>query len=162
MSGNNILRSARYGIIGGLVGTILDDTICLIIFAVLGQSFPAFFALIGGTFLTLFGLEAAFPAWQGLTLHYSIGILTGLALGLITWKYARLRFSSYRKGILISILIIQIEGNALFYLMSVIMKIPMSEMIMIYGLGFVLHLIWGVCFGIILTFGQRRTASIVH
>jgi hypothetical protein len=160
MSKQNIKTGFKYGIVGGLVATIIDDIISLIIFIAMGQSFPAFFALIGSTFLTFIGSEAVFPAWQGLTLHYSIGILTGLVLGLLTQRFRKLQFSSYRKGILLSIIIIQVEGNVLFYLMSVIMNIPQSEMVMIYALGFVLHLIWGTCFGLMLTYGQRRGVSV--
>jgi hypothetical protein len=155
MNEQNIMRGIKYGIIAGLVSTIVTDIVSVIIFVFMGESLPAFFALIGQSFLTLLGIDAVYPIWQGLTLHYSIGILTGLVLGLLTQKFHRLQFSSYRKGILASIIITQIEGNALFYLMSIIMDIPQSQMVMMYGLGFVLHLIWGTCLGSIISFSQH-------
>jgi hypothetical protein len=114
--------------------------------------------LIGRCLLTLIGADAADPVLQGLTLHYSIGILTGLVIGLLTQRFHKLQFSSYRKGILLSIIITQIEGNALFYLMSVIMKIPLSGMVTMYELCFILHLIWGACLGLIISYGQQHKA----
>ena len=155
MERQKILRGIKYGLIAGLISTIVTDVVSLIIFLVIGESLLSFFALIGQSFLTLLGVEAAYPVWQGLTLHYSIGILTGVVLGILTQKFKRLQFSSYRKGILVSIIITQIEGNALFYLMSIIMDIPQSQMVMMYALGFVLHLIWGTCLGTIIAHSQH-------
>jgi hypothetical protein len=159
MKEQNMVRGGIYGIIAGLVSTIVLDIASLIIFAVMGQSLASFFALIGRSFLTFIGVEAADPVWQGVTLHYSIGILTGLVLGLATQRFQKLRFISYGKGILLGIIIAQIEGNALFYLMSVILTIPPSEMLPIYGLGFVLHLIWGTCLGWIICYGQHMNCE---
>ncbi len=155
MNNPNIIRGIKYGVLAGLVSTMVTDIASLIIFAVVGGSLPSFFALIGQSFLTLIGVEAAYPVWQGLTLHYSIGILSGLVLGLLTQHFRSLSFSSFKKGIPVSIIVTQIEGNVLFYLMSVILAIPQSQMIMMYGLGFVLHLIWGTCLGTIIAFGQK-------
>jgi hypothetical protein len=160
MSKSNIARGLKYGIIAGLVSTMVSDIVSLIIFRVMGESFSSFFALIGQSFLTLFHSDIANPVWQGLTLHYSIGILTGLVLGLATQYFRILKFSSYKRSILISIIITQVEGNALFYLMSVIMHIPQSDMVMMYGLGFILHLIWGTCLGTIIRYGQKRSNTI--
>jgi hypothetical protein len=162
MNKQNITSSLKYGFIAGLISTIVSDLFSLMIFLVMGKSFAEFFALIGQSFLILIGVNAANPVWQGLTLHYSIGVLTGLWLGLLTQKIYVLRFSSYRKGILVSILITQIEGNALFYLMSLIMGIPQSQMVMIYALGFVLHLIWGSCLGAIISYSQLHRIPKSH
>jgi hypothetical protein len=107
----------------------------------------------------LIKIDVAFPLWQGLVLHYSIGILTGLVLGLATQIIGKLHFSSYRKSILFSIIITEIEGTTLFYLMSLILNIPQSEMMLMYGLGFFLHVIWGICLGVILYFGQRKNVA---
>lgn len=156
MEKTNIIRGIRYGVIAGLVSTIVTDIASLVIFLVMGQSLPAFFALLGQSFLTLFNIDAAFPLWQGLVLHYSIGILTGLVLGTLTSLVPVLNFKTYRKSILLSIIVTQIEGTTLFYLMSLILNIPQSEMLVMYGLGFILHLIWGTCLGVIISFGQHR------
>jgi hypothetical protein len=156
MNEENVVRGSIYGIIAGTISTIVIDIVALIILTVMGVSLASFFALIGRCFLTLIGTTAAEPVWQGLTLHYSIAILTGLVIGLLTQRFKKLQFSSYRKGILLSIIIAQVEGNALFYLMSVIMKIPQSEMLTMYELCFILHLIWGVCLGLIISYCQQH------
>jgi hypothetical protein len=159
MNEEKMVRGSIYGIIAGIVSTIVIDIIALIILAVMGISLSSFFALIGRCLLTLIGLDAAGdPVWQGLTLHYSIGILTGLVIGLLTQRFHKLQFISYRKGILLSIIIAEVEGNSLFYLMSVIMKIPQSEMVFMYGMCFFLHLIWGVCLGLIISYCQQHKA----
>jgi hypothetical protein len=137
MNEGNIFRGSVYGIIAGTISTIVIDIVAFIILAAMGVSLSSFFALIGRCFLTLIGADAAAnPVWQGITLHYSIGILTGLVIGLLTQRFHKLRFSSYRKGILLSVIIAEVEGNSLFYLMSVIMKIPQSEMVFMYGMCF--------------------------
>jgi len=157
MNEENTVRGSIYGIIAGTISTIVIDIVALIILAVMGVSLASFFALIGRCLLTLIGLDAAAdPVWQGLTLHYSIAILTGLVVGLLTQRFNKLRFSSYRKGILLSIIIAQVEGNSLFYLMSVIMKIPQSEMMFMYGICIFFHLIWGVCLGFVISYCQQH------
>ena len=160
MNEENVVRGSIYGIIAGTVSTIVIDIVALIVLTVMGVSLSSFFALIGQCFLTLIGVKAADPVWQGVTLHYSIAILTGLVIGLLTQRFHKLRFSSYRKGILLSIIIAQVEGNSLFYLMSVIMKIPQSEMVFMYGMCFFLHLIWGVCLGSIISYCQQHKAMV--
>jgi hypothetical protein len=160
MNGENVIRGSIYGIIAGTISTILIDSVAKVILATMGISLWSFFALIGRCFLTLIGANASDPVWQGITLHFSIAILTGLIIGLITKRFDKLQLSSYRKGILLSITIAEVEGNSLFYLMSIIMNIRQSEMGFMYGLCFILHLIWGVCLGSILCVGQRCKASV--
>jgi len=160
MNKENLVTGSIYGIIAATVSTIVIDIVALIVLTVMGVSLASFFALIGQCFLTLIGAEAAAdPVWQGVTLHYVIAILTGLVIGLLTQRFHKLRFSSYRKGILLSCITAQVEGNSLFYLMSVIMKIPQSEMVFMYGMCFFLHLIWGVCLGLIISYCQQHKAS---
>ena len=159
MEKSRITRGTRYGIFGGLVATIVTDLVSLIMFLILGESLPDFYTLFGKSFLTLFHLQADYPLWQGLTLHYSIGILTGLMVGILTQRISLLKFNTYRKSILIAVIITQVEGLTLFYLMSVVLNMPQSEMIPIYGMGIFLHTIWGACLGSILAFGQQRSGS---
>ncbi len=158
MNEENVVRGSVYGIIAGTVSTIVIDIVALIMLTVMGLSLASFFALIGQCFLTLFGAAAADPVWQGVTLHYSIAILTGLVIGLLTRKFHKLQFSSYRKGILLSIIIAEVEGTSLFYLMSVIMKIPQSETMFMYGICIFFHLIWGVCLGFVISYCQQHKA----
>jgi len=158
MNKENLVRGGIYGIIAGTISTIVIDIVALIILSVMGLSLASFFALIGRCLLTLIGAAGADPVWQGLTLHYSIAILTGLVIGLLTQRFHKLQFSSYRKGILLSIIIAEVEGSSLFYLMSVIMKIPQSEMMFMYGICIFFHLIWGVCLGFVISYCQQHKA----
>ena len=160
MSKENMATGSIYGIIAGTISTIVIDIVALIILAVMGSSLASFFALIGQCFLTLIGADAVDPVWQGIMLHYSIAILTGLIIGLLTQRFHRLEFSSYRKGILLSVILAEVEGNSLFYLMSVIMKTPQSEMVFMYGMCFFLHLTWGVCLGLIISYYQQHKAMV--
>jgi hypothetical protein len=159
MEKSSIARGIRYGLVGGLLATIVTDVVSLIIFRILGESLPDFYTLFGKSFLTLFSLEAYYPLWQGLTLHYSIGILTGLVVGILTQRINLLTFNTYRRSILIAVIITQIEGLTLFYLMSVVLNMPQSEMMLIYGMGIFLHTIWGTCLGSIICFGRRYKDS---
>jgi hypothetical protein len=155
-----IARGISYGIIGGLAATIVTDLVSLIIFLILGESLPDFYTLFGKAFLTLLHLQAGYPLWQGLTLHYSIGILIGLVVGILTQMISLIKFSTYQRSILIAVMITQVEGLTLFYLMSLILNMPQSEMLLIYVMGIFLHTIWGTCLGSILYFGQRCKYSI--
>ena len=161
MNRENIIRGSIYGLVAGTISTIVIDIVAMIILATMGISLWSFFALIGQCFLTIIGANAPDPVWQGITLHYSIAILTGMIIGLLTQRFDKLQFSSYRKGILLSIIIAEVEGNSLFYLMSVIMNIPQSEIGFMYGLCIIFHLIWGTCLGSILCFSQRCRALTV-
>jgi hypothetical protein len=161
MEKSSITRGIRYGIFGGLVATIVTDLVSLIMFLILGESLPDFYTLFGKSFLTLFHLQADYPLWQGLTLHYSIGILTGLMVSILTQRISLLKFNTYRKSILIAVIITQVEGLTLFYLMSVVLNMPQSEMLLIYGTGIFLHTVWGASLGSILCLGQRRKDPIL-
>jgi hypothetical protein len=161
MNKENTVRGSIYGIIAGTISTIVIDIVALISLSAMGLSLASFFALIGRCLLTLIGATAAGdPVWQGIVLHYSIAILTGLVIGLLTQRFHKLQFSSYRKGILLSVILAQVEGNSLFYLMSIIIRIPQSELVFMYGMCFFLHLIWGVCLGSIISYCQQHKAMV--
>jgi hypothetical protein len=158
MNRENIVRGSIYGIVAGTISTIVIDIVAIIILSTMGISLWSFFALIGQCFLTLIGANAPDPVWQGITLHYSIAILTGLIIGVLTQRFDKLQFSSYRKGMLLSIIIAEVEGNSLFYLMSVIMNIPQSQIGFMYGLCVMFHTIWGSCLGLIISYYQQHKA----
>ena len=159
MNKEAIVRDSIYGIIAGAVSTIVIDIVALVTLSVMGFSLASFFALIGRCFLNLIGTTAADPVWYGVTLHYSIGILTGLLVGLISQRFHKLQFSSYRKGILLSIIVAEVEGNSLFYLMALMMNVSQSEIVFMYGLCCFFHLIWGACLGLIISYGQQHKAT---
>jgi hypothetical protein len=69
MEKSSITRGIKYGVVGGMVATIVTDLVSLIIFLILGESLPDFYTLFGKSFLTLFSLEAYYPLWQGLSLQ---------------------------------------------------------------------------------------------
>jgi hypothetical protein len=160
MNKEHIARGIVYGIIAGTISTIVIDIVALITLSAMGLSLASFFALIGRCLLTLIGVTAVDPVWQGIVLHYSIAILTGLTVGLLTQRFNKLQFSSYRKGILLSVILAQVEGNSLFYLMSIIIRIPQPELVFMYGMCFFLHLIWGVCLGSIISYCQQHKAMV--
>jgi hypothetical protein len=160
MEKHDFYRNLKYGLLAGLASTVILDIISLVIFLIIGESFPDFFALLGRSFMTLLNIEAAFPLWQGLVLHYSIGLLTGLVLALVTPQIGSLRFNTYRKGILICFIVTQVLGGILFYAMSLILSIPQPDMILTYILGFVLHSIWGTCIGLVISYSQHRRVSL--
>ena len=159
MADKRVAIGIKYGLIAGLMSTIVMDIVMVGIFAVIGTSVGLFLSLIGTTVLTLFGISIVDPLPLGVALHYLIGILTGLLFGIISTRINILSLNTYRKGLLLGILVAQIEGNVLFLLMSVILDMALSEMTMIFGLGFVLHLIWGTGLGVIISYGQQRGVS---
>ena len=158
MNVENIIRGSIYGLIAGAINTIVIDIVAMIVLATVGISLWSFFAFVGQCFLTLIGVYAPDPVWQGITLHFSIAILTGLIISLLTQRFDKLQFSSYRKGLLLSIIIAEVEGNSLFYLMTVIMNFPQSEMGFLYGLCIIFHFIWGSCLGLIISYYQQHKA----
>jgi len=160
----NITRSLIYGLIGGLVSTAVMDLLSLAVFTITGGSLPSFFALIGRTILTLLGIYVDFPLWQGLVMHYSIGILLGLFLSIACQMIQIVRFNTRWKSMLISVLTIEVIGIILFYLMSVILNIAQSEMMIIYISGIFLHGIGGIILGLILYYSQYKKAThpVIH
>jgi len=149
-------KSLLYGVIGGLVSTAVMDLLSLTVFIITGGSFPSFFAQIGRTILTLLGIQVDFPLWQGLVMHYSIGILLGIFLSLASQIVPLLQFNSLKKSMLICVIFIEAIGLVLFYLMSVILNILQSEMMLIYISGLFLHGIGGICLGLILFYSLRQ------
>ena len=156
MADKRATAGIKYGLIAGLVSTIVMDIVMVGIFAAMGTPVGSFLSLIGTTVLTLFGVSIVDPLPLGVALHYLIGILTGLIFGMVSTRIKILSLNTYIKGLLLGILIAQIEGNVLFLFMSLILDMALSEMTMIFGLGFVLHLIWGTGLGVIISYGQQR------
>ena len=150
-----IAKEIKIGLIAGLVSTIVMDVIMVGIFAIMGMSAGSFLSLIGTTVLTLIGATVADPLPLGVALHYLIGLLTGLFFSIVVSRVNTLRVETYKKGVLLGIVVAQVEGNVLFLIMAMILGMTLSEMSVIFGLGFILHLIWGAVLGAVASYGLR-------
>ncbi|MFC2040778.1 hypothetical protein ACFLTY_00440 [Chloroflexota bacterium] len=153
--GNTITKVIKFGLIAGLASTIVMDLAMVGIFAIMGTPVGSFLALIGTTMLTLLGTTMVDPLPLGVALHYLIGLLTGILFGAVTSRVNALRTNTYKRGVTLGILVAQVEGIVLFLLMALILGMSLSEMGMIFGLGFVLHLIWGTVLGGVVSYGLR-------
>jgi len=104
-------KGPAFGLIAGLVATIVIDLILMGYLLFRGQPADDGFAVIGDTtagFFALFGIHVAGGVLPGLVWHYLIGFALGLIFGAAVTRFDALRLNSMKKGVGLGILYAEI------------------------------------------------------
>ncbi len=150
--------SIFYGLIGGLLGTVVMDLVMFGLFLIMGESLKSWFSLIGETASIIFsyiGIEIGEFFILGTVLHYSIGLFLGLIFGVIMFKYKNLQIASTLKCIVLGVLATEIFGTALLVAMPIVLELTTSDTIRIFSLSIMLHSINGILLGLVVKYGLR-------
>lgn len=154
----SLVRGIVFGSIGGLVGTIAMNLVMIAVLPTVGLSVAVPFATIGDTaagFFRLIGIELAGGSPLGVAVYYLLGPLLGLIFGAAVTRVGAFRVSTFKKGILLAVLYAEVASQPILAMAPLILPMTTSATLQWFGLSAVLHLIWGIVLGVIVSYGLR-------
>jgi hypothetical protein len=138
----SFFRGVGFGIIGGLVGTVLMDIVMMLTFLIAGQ--PA------TTFFTMVGEKLGDGAIAGIAVHNLVGLTGGLVFALLVLIVVPLRIDSRRKGLVLGIA----AGALTIPLGCIPLAIWLTQPILdVIAFSILPHLVWGAVLGWIVGYG---------
>lgn len=150
------------GLIAGLVATIVIDLIMMGYLLLKGQPADDGFAVIGNTtagFFSLFGIDVAGGVLPGLVWHYLIGLALGVIFGAAVTRIDALRLSSLKKGVGLGILYAELISLPLLVMPPIILKWTASEAAKLLEFYLVMHALWGMLLGVVVSYGLRSATA---
>lgn len=165
MSNVALTRGMAWGSIGGLVGAIVMDLVlvgmssavrlpAVISFSTIGDTAAGFFALLG------IPLASSFPL--GTAVHYLSGLVLGAIFGAAVAQIDALRVDTLKKGIVLAVLYIEILSQPILATSPIILKMTASQTLQWYGVSAVMHLIWAVVLGVVVSYGLHLPPAARH
>ncbi|UCE25187.1 MAG: hypothetical protein JSU74_03840 [Candidatus Zixiibacteriota bacterium] len=157
-------RALGYGILGGLIATIVMDLVMVGLFVIMARPATVFFAFIGdatGAFFTLIGFNISVGATLGTVLHYVLGLLFGLIFGAIAPRWSFLRSEGAIVWMVVAVVYVQILSLGLLIPTTRLLEMTRVEVWELLSLSVFVHSIWGVVLGIVAKRGCR-TERINH
>jgi hypothetical protein len=151
-------RRLSLGLIAGLVATIVVDLIMMGFLMFKGKTAGAGFAVIGDTaagFFSLFGVEVAGGVLAGLVWHYLIGLAFGVIFVSAVTRFEALRLTSMKKGIGLGILYTEVMSIPMLVQVPIFLKQTASDTVGLLGFFLVMHAIWGLLLGVIVSYSLR-------
>jgi hypothetical protein len=146
------------GLIAGLAATIVVDLIMMGVLLFSGTPANAGFAVIGDTaagFFSLFGVDVAGGVRSGLVWHYLIGFAFGVIFVAAVTRFDALRLTSMKKGIGLGILYTEVMSIPMLVQVPIFLKQTASDTAGLLGFFIVMHAIWGLLLGVIVSYGLR-------
>ncbi len=153
-----LARGMGWGVIGGLVGTLVMDIVLMGALSAVGLPALTCFSIVGNTavrFFSILGIEMAGGVPLGVVTHYLIGPLVGAIFGAAVAQVDALRVDTLKKGVVLAILYVEILGQPLLATAPVLLKMTVSDTLRWFGVSFVMHFILAVVLGAIVGYGLR-------
>jgi hypothetical protein len=158
----SISRGLRWGLIGGLAGTMVMDLVLMGAFSALGSPATTCFSIVGNTvgrFFSLKGVDMAISIQLGILTHYLVGPLIGAIFGAIVAWVEVLRVSTVKKIILMAIIYVEILSQPMLAMTPILLKMTLPAMLEWYGGSFMMHLIVAVILGAVVGYGLRQESA---
>lgn len=149
-----------FGSIAGLAATIVIDLITMGVLPLMGLPANGGFSVIGDTasgFFSLVGVNVRGGVPLGVVLHYLIGIVLGLIFGAAVTRIDALRLNSTKKGVGLGILYTEVISLPILVMPPIILNWTASAAAQWFGFSFVMHAIWGIVLGIVVSYGLRSS-----
>jgi hypothetical protein len=130
------LKGIGFGIVGGLVGTVLMDVVMVMTFIIAGQPADLFFSMVGE--------KLGYGALVGIAVHNLVGLTGGFVFSLLVLNINALRIDSRRKGLLFGIA----AGALTIPLGCIPLAIWLNQAILdVIAFSLLPHLVWGTIVG---------------
>jgi hypothetical protein len=133
---NLFLRGVGFGIVGGIVGTVLMDVVMVLTFLIAGQPADAFFSMVGE--------RLGYGALVGIVVHNLVGLTGGFVFSLLVLNIKALRIDSRRKGLALGIAAGAFTIPLGCIPLAIWLNQPMLEVI---AFSLLPHLVWGTVLG---------------
>ena len=147
-----------FGLVAGLAATIVIDLITVGALPFMGLPADGGFSVIGDTaagFCSLFGIDATGGVPLGVVLHYLIGLALGVIFGAGVTRIDALRLNSMKKGLGLGILYTEVISLPILVMPPIILTWTVSAAAQWFGFSFVMHAIWGIVLGVVVSYGLR-------
>lgn len=151
-----LAKGAGWGLIAGFVGTLVMDLILMEALSITGRSAFTCFSIIGDTtarFFSKLGAEITGGIPTGVAAHYLVGPVVGAIFGAAVARIDAFRINTLRKGIVLAVLYVEILSQPILAATPLLLKMTAFETFKWFGGSFVMHLIWGVVAGAIVSYG---------
>lgn len=149
-----------WGLVGGLVGTVVMDLVLMGLSVMIGLPAVASFSTIGDTaagFFALLGLEIAGGIPLGAAVHYLLGLVLGAIFGVAVSQIDALRLTSPKKGVVLAVLYIEIVSQPILATTPLILHMTATETWQWFGISAIMHMIWGIVLGLVVSYGLRHS-----
>jgi hypothetical protein len=159
----SLIKGMEVGLMGGLVGTIVMDLFGAGLFLVMGGPASLSFSIIGDAaagFFSMLGIEIAGGTLLGAVLHYLIGLAFGLIFGAAVSYIGALQLDSTKKGVGLGILFVEVMSMPLLAAAAIILKMTPSETVQWFGISFIMHLVYGLVLGLVVTYVLRSAPAV--
>jgi hypothetical protein len=146
------------GLIAGLTATLVVDLIMMGVLLFGEKPADAGFAVIGDTaagFFSLFGIDVAGGVLPGVVWHYLIGLAFGVIFVTVVTRFDALRLNSMKKGVGLGILYTEVMSIPMLVQVPILLKQTASDTAGLFGFFFVMHAIWGLILGVVVSYGLR-------
>ena len=153
-----LVRGIGWGLIGGLAGTMVMDLLLMGLLSAAGLPALTCFAIVGNTaarFFSILGIQTAGGVPLGVAAHYLIGPLVGAIFGAVVAQIDVFRVSALKKGVILAVLYVEILSQPILATTPILLKMTAPETLQWFGGSFVMHLIFGVVLGVIVSYGLR-------
>ena len=142
MLDKDFLRGIEFGLVGGVVGTVLMDVVMVATFLMVGESWDTFFTMVGE--------KLGGGAVIGIALHNVVGLTGGFIFALLVLNIQSLRIESRRKGLILGIA----AGAITIPIGCIPLAIWLGKPILtVVAFSTVLHMVWGTVLGLIVGYG---------
>jgi hypothetical protein len=145
-----LVGEVQYGLLGGLVSTLVMDLVMIGLFAVSGKPLTIFFSFIGDAaraLLTYFEITLSKSEPLGVLLHYFIGLSLGLLFGLITQRLRVLGGASVRKYMVVAVIYTELASMVLLIPAVLLLTMSAAETVELFAFAIVFHAVWGAVLG---------------
>jgi hypothetical protein len=159
MSKDNLIGDIGFGLIGGVVGTIAMDLVMLGVFALMGMPADTFFSFIGaaaGGFLSMIDVTVRGIVALGAAIHYFLGPFLGLVFSLGVARVGALRVDTMKRAVALGVLYTEVVSILLLAPGVIILRMAASEIVQLFGLALVFHLVYGAFLGGVVGFRRTR------
>jgi len=142
MLDKDFLKGIEFGLVGGLLGTILMDIVMVATFLMVGEP--------GDTFFTMVGEKFGGGAVIGIALHNVVGLTGGFVFALSVLSIQGLRIGSRRKGLILGIA----AGAITIPVGCIPLAIWLGEpILLVIAFSALPHMVWGTVLGLTMGYG---------
>jgi uncharacterized membrane protein YagU involved in acid resistance len=154
----SLTQGIGWGLIGGLAGTLVMDLVLMGLLAAGGLPPLTCFSIVGDTVAGLFSMQSSAVSGSiplGIAAHYLLGPVIGAIFGMTVVKFNRLRLDSPKKMILYAVVFVEVLSQPLLALTPILLKMTGAETLLWFGGSLVMHLVWGLILGAMMSRGLR-------
>jgi hypothetical protein len=160
-----LARGIGLGLMGGFAGTLIMDFTLMVVLSALGLPALTCFSIVGDTvarFLSIQGIKIAGGVPTGIATHYLVGPLLGAIFGAILAKFNALRVNTQKKSIVLAVIFVEIFSQPILAATPILMKMTLKDTLQWFGASFVMHFLYGVVLGAIISHGLRLVNTVRH